>query len=478
MNTSSSTLVIIGGGPAGLAAAIAACSNGIEATILDKDTKCGGQFYSQFPDGFEIDASGLDRKHLDLYHAEGAGLIASLERFGSKINRITQATVWGIYPDRTIAYVKNGKTHQLRFEKLILAEGARERSVPFPGWTLPGITTAGCAQRLLKKFRVKPGNRVLLSGTGPIQLVLANQLISAGVEVVGVLESASTADHFRQLKARHIPSILRNRHQLGQGIAYLRRLKRRHVPYLPSHGIVSAAGENHVERAQYARLDNDGKPVPGTQKEVTVDAICLGHGFLSSTSLSHLAGVEHASDSGSGGLTPVHDEYMETSREGIFVAGDMAGVGGHLVAVEEGRIAGIRASLQLGAITPEEEKRQAKATLARLRTLRSFSEYLNAVYAIKPGLYARIADDTIICRCEEITAGELLSIRSIKEDINLNEVKKLTRAGMGQCQGRTCAETIAAVVALKSNTPIEEMGNFTFQEPPHPIRIEEFIQAD
>ena len=392
------------------------------------------------------------------------------------ITIIENALVWGIFPEKEIVFAKNNKSTSLKCKKLILSEGTYERPMPFPGWTLPGVYAAGGAQQLLQKFRVLPGSRVLLSGTGPFQLVVANQLIRAGVEVVAVLESASILNSFLKMRMKYIPSALRQFGLIKDGIVYLNGVRKAKVPYLRSHAIIEARGTDEVNTVIYAKLNGNWEPITGTEKEVVVDAVCLGYGFISSTRLSHLAGCKHSYDSILGCWIPKHNKHMETSVDGVFVAGDSAGVAGHLVAIEEGRLAGIRASFQLQAITQQEEKHRTSSIFKKLKSLRVFEGLLNEACAIRPGLYSRITDSTTLCRCEEITAGEIRKIKSLDRDIDLNEIKKITRAGMGYCQGRMCMSTIAAITSIDKKIQIENLGYFNYQEPTKPMRLGEMLR--
>jgi len=478
MTSFDTPILVIGAGPAGISAALEVARHGVCVTVLDEGKKPGGQIFRQSPDGFKVKEASLDSKLLDKHYFTGKKLMAQLGDMGELIRVIQDALVWGIFPGNQVLFARDGKTHSVTFQKLILAEGAFERSLPFPGWTLPGIYTAGGAQTLLHTYQVAPGSRVLLSGTGPIQLVLANRLIQAGVEVVAVLEAASLIDSIQHTKLSLFPSAIRQFGLVKEGLGYLKGIYDKKIPLLRSHAIIEARGTNRVTSALYAKLDSNWKPLPGTEQEVHVDAVCLGYGFISSTRLSHICGCRHEYDRTLGCYVPQHDQYMESSVGGVFVAGDSAGVAGHLVAIDEGRLAAIRACSQLDAVSQKVEKACASPIFKRLKSLRAFEDTLNEVCAIRPGLYHRITDETIVCRCEEITAGEVRNTVSFNRNVDVNELKKITRAGMGFCQGRSCGSTISALVALEKKIPIEEMGFITYQEPAKPMRWGEMVMED
>ena len=476
MSNTYSELVIVGSGPAGLSAAEEACRNNVCTTIIDMNKKFGGQFYSQLQDDAAVDESFLAKNDVDRNSIEGRIFIDRIKKTAANI--ISNATVWGIFPGNEIAYVKDGKTYKIKYEKLILAEGVVEKPLPFPGWTLPGVYTAGGAQKLLKTYRVRPGKKVLLAGSGPILLALACQLISAGVKIAAILETASFYDYVISMRPKHVVSAFQNHRIILEGVNYIYRIKKANVPIRLSHAIISAAGRNQVEKVTYARIDRHGVPIKGSEKEMEVDAVCIHHGFQSSNSLAKLAGCRHQYNETSQNIIPVHDSFMETDIDGIFVAGDMTSAEGRLTALEEGRIAAIRVSRQLGKISLAEETKRTEQAIRKILTYSFFSGYLNKVHAVKTGLYSRITTDTIICRCEELSAAHILNTSSIQRNINLNEIKKITRAGMGYCQGRTCSGIIASLVALKKGEKSEEIGRINSREPVYPIRIEEMIQND
>lgn len=454
-------LAIIGTGPAGICAAIEAAKSNVPVTVIDENLKPGGQIYRQLMDSFVL----TNENQLGKDYIQGQKLIRQLEHYSQKMELIEDALVWGIFGDNEVAFLRNGKDEGLKAQKLILAEGAYDRPMPFPGWTLPGIFTAGGALRMVKTERVLPGERILLTGTGPLQLVLATQLVQAGAEVISILEATSPTDIWR-----YLPQFWGQWELIKDGLHYLWKLRKGKVPHLVSHAIVEARGEQEVKEAVYARVDKDWKPIPGTEKTVEVDTICIGYGLIPSIRLSRLCGCEHKYEPRFGGWIPCHNETMETSLPGVFVAGDSAGIAGALVAMEEGRLAAIKVSQQLGYITKEEAQHRSLPIFKKLRGLRRFELALNEIYLIRSGLFTRITDDTIICRCEEITAGE---IRQIIADgaIDIQEIKRLTRAGMGSCQGRMCESTIAQMISTETKRPLQEMGWFTPRPPVKPLPL-------
>jgi len=452
-------LAIIGGGPAGICAAIEAANYGVSATLFEENHSLGGQIYRRLPDSLRI----IDQKQLGKDYVQGTRLLAELERCRDKFELKQDVLVWGIFPDKEIAFLHNGKTEMLKAQKLILAEGAYDRPMPFPGWTLPGVMTAGAALRLVKTEKTIPGERILLSGAGPLQLALAARLVRDGATVVAVLEGATLKSSWRYLSG-----ICGQWELLKDGLDYLREINKAKVPLLRWHAIIEARGEKQVQQAIYAKVDRDGRVIAGTEKSLEVDTIITGYGLVPSTRLSRLCGCLHKWHPYLGGWIPCLDDYMETTLPGIFAVGDCTGIEGAIVAQEEGRLAALRVCQQLGLITTAEASRRYSAIFKELRRLRKFEAALNQIFALRRGWLAGLADDVIICRCEEVTAGEIRKV--IAEGFtNLSEIKTLTQAGMGPCQGRICEPIITEIISLEAKQLIAEVGFLSPRPPVKPV---------
>lgn len=459
-------LVIIGAGPAGISAAIEATKLGAQVTMIDENPKAGGAIYRQLPDQFTV----RDINQLGKDYVQGQKLLEELDQYKSRIEFLGDAVVWGLFGDRSIEIVHQGKNLTLKPKKLILAEGAYERPMPFPGWTLPGVFAAGGVHTMVKTQRVLPGEKVLLTGTGPLQLVVATQLVQAGAKVVAVLEAASSKGSWKYLSKMWGQWEL-----VKDGLHYLNELRKAKVPFLSPWAIVEARGTDQVSGATYTKVDKDWRPISGTEKTLEVDTVCVGYGFIPSTRLSRMWGCKHRYHHELGGWIPEYDAYMETSIPGVFVAGDGAGVAGALVAVEEGRLCSIRACNQLGRIDEGKLKRMSVPIFQQLKELRKFRDALDNISAVRPGWFTRIRDDTIICRCEEISAGD---IRKAIADgaTDITEIKGHTRVGMGYCQGRMCESSLATLVAKETKRPLEGVGWFSIRPPIRPIPLGELAE--
>jgi D-hydroxyproline dehydrogenase subunit alpha len=459
-------LVVIGAGPAGIQAALSAAESGVDVVLIDGYAQPGGQYFRQLPAAFRSD----DRTR---HQAQASALLRRLRE--SKIRVLSNATVWGAFPATEgdgwqVALYGPSIAPCLDARALILAAGAYDRPVAFPGWTLPGVMTAGAAQTLLKSQRVLPGRRVLLSGTGPLQLSVAASLVRAGAEVVSVLEGSS----FGLSNVRQAPAVWGQWERLREGWGYLQVLRR--VPYHFGWAAIEARGSEQVEEAVIARLDADWRPVPGTEQTLSVDTILIGYGFIPSTQLSRLLGCEHEYDLRRGGYVPVRDDNMRTSLPGVFMAGDGAGIGGAELSMLEGQLAGFSAAEFLGHLTAagmRERRAPLEGSLARERR---FARMLGEFYTPGPGIFDLPNDDTIICRCEEVTVGE---VRAAAADgvRSMTELKALTRLGMGNCQGRICGELAARILAHELGLGEDFLasshatGVFTARPPIHPVPL-------
>ncbi len=322
MNQIKREIVVIGSGPAGLCAAIEAARSGAQVLLIDENAKPGGQLFKQIHKFFGSADHRAGVRGLDI----GEALLKDAEEL--KIEVWLNSEACGIF-DSTNVWVVRDKQHSItvQAQRIIIATGAVENSINFPGWTLPGVMGAGAAQTMINVNRVLPGHRFLMVGSGNVGVIVSYQLLQAGAAVVAIVEAAPTLG--------------------GYGV-HTAKVRRAGVPFYTSHTVKEAHGNGHVERATLVRLDEKWKEVAGSEFEVEVDTICIATGLTPAVELAFGSGCMAVNSPALGGLVPVHDETMRSSNTAIYVAGDVSGVEEASTAMEEGRIAGLCAAHSLG----------------------------------------------------------------------------------------------------------------------------------
>ncbi|GAA2199655.1 FAD-dependent oxidoreductase [Streptomyces bangladeshensis] len=431
-------LAVIGAGPAGLAGALAAAARGVRVTLVDAAEQAGGQFYRQ-------PAAALGARRPQALHHQWRtwerlrdGL--ARHRAAGRITHLTDHHVWCVRRESASGPIsvhallgpaqEEGVT--VRADAVLLATGGYERVLPFPGWTLPGVVTAGGAQAMLKGGLVLPGRTVVVAGTGPLLLPVATGLAAAGARVAALVESAGPAALLRRA-----PALAAQPGKLAEGAGYAARLLRHGVRALTRHTVVAAHGTDRLEAVTVAALDRDGRLRPGSARRIPCDTLAVGHGMLPHTDLAETLGCTLT------GTAVRVDAEQRTDVPGVWAAGEATGVGGAALALAEGHIAGRSAAARLHGTAPD-PRRWAAAARTRTR-LRDFAAALEAVYAPPAGWADRVPDDTVVCRCEEVTAGRVRESAGLLGAPDLRSVKLLSRAGMGWCQGRVCAPAVAGL---------------------------------
>ncbi len=449
-------LIVIGAGPAGMAAAATAIQGGLRVALVDAGSGLGGQFWRQ-PAPSGTDPAGVTEQETAKLHHDLATfhrLRSTIQQaaFTGELQLFLNHHVWtagrttpGDDPRFTVRAVDRSggpgreREHIISSRCLVLATGAYDRQLPFPGWDLPGVLTAGGLQALLKASAVPGGGRIAIGGTGPFLLPVAAGLAHSDCRVVGVFESAPLRNWFN-----HPVPALRNIGKLTEGAGYRWALARRKVPYRTGAMIVAAHGGARVQAVTVADLSRDGRIKPGTERRVEVDAVGVGWGFTPQLELPMAVGCSLREDTDQSMVVEV-DADQRTSIRGVYVAGEACGVGGSLLAVAEGRLAGATACVDLRAACglPEKKIRRLHATISRLR---GFAAAMHDAYPIPAGWSEVLADDTIVCRCEEVPYGGVqAAVEAGATDAR--QVKQLARVGMGWCQGRVCGFATDCLVA-------------------------------
>jgi len=336
---------IVGSGPAGLTAAVEAASKGVEVVLFDEHTRPGGQLFKQIHKFFGSEAHyagkrGIDIGNLLLEQARTTGVII-------KLNTI----VWSLFEDNVLG-ILNERAEVVRAKKILLATGATENALAFPGWTLPGVMGAGAVQTLINLYRILPGKRALMVGSGNVGLIVSYHILQAGGKVVKLVEAASKITGWE---------------------VHASKLARCGVPIEVSKTVKAASGDDRVEYVELVTVDENWKQISGTEERINVDLVCIAIGLTPLNELARIAGCKHCYVSELGGWIPVHNDNLETTIPGIYVAGDITGIDEASTAMEEGRIVGISVAEALGYVSSYEAKLMREQSFSRIREFHTSS---------------------------------------------------------------------------------------------------------
>jgi NADPH-dependent 2,4-dienoyl-CoA reductase/sulfur reductase-like enzyme len=445
---SSYELVVIGGGPAGLAAAALAARAGVSTALFDENPDVGGQIYRAITSTPVRDRAVLGQDYWD-----GAVLADEAKASGASI--VNGATVWSLDRQRLVGVSVGGKARMIQAGRVIIATGSQERPFPIPGWTLPGVMTAGAAQTALKAQGLVLGGRTVLAGSGPLLWLLAAQTLRAGGKIDAILDTTPRRNWLQA--AIHLPDFALSPY-FAKGLALLREVRAR----VPVHraDTIEAVGPDRIREVDFSGAG-------GTQR-LPVDVLLLHQGVVPNVNLANAAGVAHVWNDRQLCFVPVLDADFGSSVPGIAVAGDGAGIAGGTAAAERGRIAAIAAVRALKPDSAVPDTQAIRQRLQREEMGRAFLDLLN-----RPADAFRMPEgETIACRCEEVTA------RQVRETARMgcegpNQMKAFLRCGMGPCQGRLCGLTVTELIAAERKTRPDEVGYYRLRPPVKPITLAE-----
>lgn len=457
-------VVVIGAGPSGLAAAAVAAESGLDVVLLDERGKLGGQYYKQPAPDFD-----LDEHRLDGQYRRGRALIERARASGVHI--LDRAKVWGAFAPDHIVAAGPAERWIIRAKRVVLATGAYERGVPMPGWTLPGVMTTGAAQTLSRSYQVSPGQRVLVAGNGPLNMQVAAELSAAGARVVALVELANLLRPSSLLPG--VTMALSSPGLVIDGARYGVALGRSRVPVITGSAVVRMTGdENGVTGAVVARLRGDGTPIAGTERSFEVDAVCMGYGFLPSNEIARMLGCRHRWDETLKTLVVERDDSGRTTVPEAYVIGDSAQVHGAKVAQARGVIAGTSIVADLVGKVPGSHTLELAAAHRNLARNLRFQNALNRVYAAPVLTVELVTPETTVCRCESLSFDTVS--RGLDElTSSAGASKRVSRVGMGKCQGRYCGPVVVAMSAARSGITVDERSGFAPQVPfkPTPISV-------
>ena len=435
-------VLVVGAGPAGLAAAESALAAGARVTLLDASDELGGQYWRHLP-------AARPAAHEERLHHGWQGFVRrrSVLAQHPDCTIVTEAQVWALETGDAAAaspvavHVLIGppdgtdrEPQTYRPDALVLATGAHDRTLPFPGWQLPGVYSAGAAQALAKGERVSIGDRVVIAGAGPFLLPVAKSLTQTGARVVGVFEASTPARLLRGWSSKPL-ELLGARGKAPELVEYALGHLRHRIPYRTGWAVVEAHGTDRVESVTIQKVDASWAPIPGTRRRIAADAVAVSHGFTPRLELAIAAGCEITSDR----FVRV-DDLGRTSVPGVFAAGEITSIGGADAALAEGSVAGhVAAGGDPADVSLRADRR-------RRRTFSAFAARLERAHGIRAGWTGWLRDDTIACRCEEVSCGTIRSTVRRTAQTGVRSVKLTTRAGLGICQARICGRTVEELI--------------------------------
>ena len=454
-------LLIVGAGPAGLSAAIAARRHGLEVLVVDDQPTPGGQIWRNVEAVADTPRAAI----LGRAYVEGLDTVGRFRASGALYEPGTQ--VWQVEPGPRAFMTRCGAASSVEARCMLLATGAQERPAPFPGWTLPGVMTVGAAQIMLKTSGQIPTDPVWIAGNGPLAFLYAAQLVQAGGQVAGYLDTTPavrTADTAPHLAA----AILGAPGDLLKGIGWITALRRR-VSYVRHVTQLEALGVNRLERLRYVTAR-------GGTATVDTRLLLVHEGIVPTIHQTLSLGCRHGWNADQDSFAPLLDPWGETSERGVFVAGDGAGIGGATAARLQGEIAALRIAATVGRLTDDDADVAARPLRSRLRRALAPRPFLDSLYRPRPGIFVP-SDDTLACRCEEVSVA-CIRAQTAAGRPGPNQVKAFTRAGMGPCQGRQCNYTVARVLAAAEGRSVPDVGIYRVRPPFRPVTLDELAALD
>lgn len=447
-------VVVIGAGPAGLAAATIAAQAGASTLLVDENPTPGGQIYRAV-----TQTPVTDRHVLGNDYWSGEQLVAAFKASGAQAMHGT--TVWSLDPDRVLGISRGGKAQLLQAKRVIVATGAMERPFPIPGWTLPGVMTVGAGQTLLKSSGILPVGRTVIAGLGPLLWLYAAQVLRAGGTIDAILDTTPRANWIAA--APHAPGFLLSP-LWRKGLALMKEVKAR-VRHVANVASIAAEGDGAVRAVTF-------KTEARAERRMDVDMLLLHQGVVPNVNLAMAAGAKHTWDERQCCFVPVLDDGFESSVPGIYIAGDGAGIAGAWAAEERGRLAAIAA---VRALRPEAALPDEQAIRQRLARHERGRAFIDTLY--QPPVSFRVPNDdsTVVCRCEEVTAGDIRKVVGLGCE-GPNQMKAFLRCGMGPCQGRMCGLTASELIASKRGVSVQDVGYYRLRPPVKPIALAELAQ--
>jgi NADPH-dependent 2,4-dienoyl-CoA reductase/sulfur reductase-like enzyme len=450
-------IVIVGAGPAGMAAALQLVVHGIAPVVIDESPRPGGQAYRQPPPALALDIEALLGSEAAKYRRLHARFAAIRDRIDYRPGTL----VWGV-SDGQVHMLADGSVATQPYDALVLASGATDRLLPVQGWTLPGVFTLGGAQTILKDQGCVIGRRVVLCGSSPLLYLAAVQYRAMGADIVGVLDTTPFA-----AKLAALPALMASPRTLARGVGYLAKLGAQGVPVHHGVRLLAFEGRDGVEALQYR--DRRGKVW-----RLACDAVAVGFGLRPESQLAELAGCRLRYDERFRQWLPECDADGRCGS-GVYTAGDGSAIGGADAAELSGTLAACAVLEDRGVALSSIDRAGLRRELVRLRR---FQAGMAKAFAWPHQWMGELADEVPVCRCENVTAGEIReTLRAAFGPVEVNRAKAVSRCGMGRCQGRFCGLAVSELIATTLGRPHAEVGRLRAQAPVKPLAMSARIEG-
>ncbi len=446
-------VVVVGAGPAGLTAATLISQYDVDVTLLDDQLSPGGQIYRQVSDSKIANPETV-------LGADYTGGKALVDRFlESSARYVPGASVWGVNRKREVSYLRNDASFFLQTDHLILSVGCQERPMPFPGWQLPGVLTAGAAQIMLKSQAMAPEKAPILVGSGPLLLLLAWQYLNLGLKVKAIVETTQTQHYFHALK--HLPGAIVGRQQLVKGLKFLKDIRAAGIAVYKGASEIRALGDQVLEGICFSSR--------GKQHTLNAELVFIHQGVTPQLQLPKLAECELEYLVSQKCWSAKTDQFCESTVEGVHLIGDGQQINGAEVAEISGQICALNVLKKLKRIDQEDFDRLSKPLLVKKKRQLKLRQFLDALYT-PSDIFITPSDETMVCRCEEVSAA---TIREIARGgcQGPNQAKSFSRCGMGHCQGRFCEATVSALIAKEQDRSVADIGFYRVRPPIRPLTL-------
>ncbi|KVK71580.1 FAD/NAD(P)-dependent oxidoreductase [Burkholderia sp. MSMB1498] len=446
-------VIVVGAGPAGVRCAAALAEAGVRALVIDEGRRDGGQIYRRQPEQFS-------RPYAKLYGTEARralDLHGTFERLRAMVDYSPDTLAWNV-SGGALYTMRAGCSARHPYDALILCPGATDRLMPVKGWQYAGAYSLGASQIALKAQACAIGSEVVFMGTGPLLYLVASQYVQAGANVAAVLDTSPARNRLRAL-----PKLLARPDALFKGARLVASLKER--------GVTIETGVTPIEIHGGDACGVTGvsyRDARGEARRIGCDAVALGYHLRPETQLADLAGCAFRFDAGTRQWLPQRDDMGRATVERVYLAGDGARILGADGAEAAGELAALAALKDLGRAVDERRIAALQRTLAKMDRFRAG---LAQAFPWPARQAAQLSDDTIVCRCEGISAGELRRVIRDEGACEANRAKAFSRVGMGRCQGRYCGHAAAEVIADATKLPLEAVGRLRGQAPVKPLAI-------